>query len=59
MQVMARRKTAESEIVVEVDFGPRYENPKEGLLTTIPFFNHMMEQSFALGVFNLDVNVEI
>ncbi len=59
MQVMARRKTAESEIVVEVDFGPRYENPKEGLQTTIPFFNHMLEHIIARGEFNLAVNVEL
>jgi imidazoleglycerol-phosphate dehydratase len=59
MQVTARRKTAESEIIVKVDFGPRYENPKKGLQTPMPFFNHMLEHIIARGEFNLAVNVEL
>ncbi len=59
MQVTARRKTAESEIMVKVDFGSRYEDPKKGLQTTIPFFNHMLEHVLARGEFNLAVNVEL
>lgn len=59
MQVTARRKTAESEITVKVDFGPRYKNPKKGLQTTMPFLNHMLEHIIARGEFNLEVNVEL
>ncbi len=59
MQIIARRKTAESEVVVKVDFGPRYANPKKGLQTTMPFLNHMLEHVIWRGEFNLEVAVEL
>ncbi len=59
MQVIAERKTAESEIVVKLDFGPRYDDPKKGLKTTMPFLNHMLEHVLWRGQFNLEVNVEL
>lgn len=59
MQVIAERKTAESEIFVKLDFGPRYANPKKGLKTTMPFLNHMLEHVIWRGEFNLEVSVEL
>jgi len=59
MQVILERKTAESEIMVKIDFGPRYADPKKGLNTTMPFLNHMLEHVIARGEFNLEVNVEL
>ncbi len=59
MQVISERKTAESEIVVKLDFGPRYANPKKGLKTTMPFLNHMLEHVIWRGEFNLEVSVEL
>ncbi|RJX29433.1 MAG: hypothetical protein C4554_00465 [Dethiobacter sp.] len=59
MQVISERKTAESEIVVKLDFGPRYANPKKGLRTTMPFLNHMLEHVIGRGEFNLEVSVEL
>ncbi len=53
----ATRKTAESEIGVRLDFGPRRLEAKKGLQTTLPFFNHMLEQLSWRGEFNLEVNV--
>ena len=50
MQVTARRKTAESEIIVKVDFGPRYENPKKGLQTPMPFLTICWNISLLAGV---------
>jgi imidazoleglycerol-phosphate dehydratase len=59
VQVISERKTAESEIVVKLDFGPRYANPKKGLRTTMPFLNHMLEHVIGRGEFNLEVSVEL
>ena len=59
MQIIAERKTAESEIVVKLDFGPRYADPKKGLKTTMPFLNHMLEHVIWRGEFNLEVGVEL
>ena len=59
LQVCCERKTAESAIVVKLDFGPRHAAPKKGLQTTMPFFNHMLEQVIWRGEFNLEVNVEL
>jgi imidazoleglycerol-phosphate dehydratase len=59
MQVISERKTAESQIMVKIDFGPRYADPKKGLNTTMPFLNHMLEHVVARGEFNLEVNVEL
>jgi len=57
--VRCERKTAESAIVVELDFGPRHAAPKEGLQTPMPFFNHMLEHLIWRGEFNLKVEVEL
>lgn len=59
MQVTAERKTAESEIIVKLNFGPRNASPKKGLKTTMPFLNHMLEHVIWRGEFNLEVNVEL
>ncbi len=59
MQVTCERKTAESRIVVKLDFGPRQAAPKQGLQTTMPFFNHMLEQMIWRGEFNIEVKVEL
>lgn len=59
MQIIAERKTAESEIYVKLDFGPRSPHPKKGLKTTLPFLNHMLEHVIWRGEFNLEVNVEL
>ncbi|NMB42400.1 MAG: imidazoleglycerol-phosphate dehydratase [Firmicutes bacterium] len=59
MQVISERKTAESEIIVKLDFGPRYADPKAGLKTTMPFLNHMLEHVIWRGEFNLEVSVEL
>ena len=59
MSFGATRKTAESEIVVKIDFGTRNEEPKKALRTPMPFFNHMLEQLIWRGEFNLDVNVTL
>jgi len=57
MSFTATRKTAESEITVKLDFGPRRGDAKKGLQTTMPFFNHMLEQLIWRGEFNMEVNV--
>lgn len=57
MSFQATRKTAESEISVKLDFGPRNPEAKKGLQTTMPFFNHMLEQMIWRGEFNLEVSV--
>lgn len=59
MSFSATRKTAESEIVVKVDFGTPVGEPKKALRTPMPFFNHMLEQLIWRGEFNLDVNVAL
>ena len=59
MSFSATRKTAESEIVVKIDFGTRVTEPKKALRTPMPFFNHMLEQLIWRGEFNLDVNVTL
>ena len=53
------RKTAESEITVRVDFGPRVEAPKKGLCTPLPFLNHMLEHIIWRGEFNLEVEMQL
>ncbi|MEW5919417.1 MAG: imidazoleglycerol-phosphate dehydratase [Bacillota bacterium] len=59
MSFTATRKTAESVIIVKLDFGPRREEVKKGLQTTMPFFNHMLEQLLWRGEFNLEVSVAL
>jgi len=59
VQIIAERKSAESEIFVKLDFGPRYAHPKKGLKTTMPFLNHMLEHVIWRGEFNLEVSVEL
>lgn len=59
LQIITKRKTAESEVIVKVDFGPRYANPKKGLQTSMPFLNHMLEHVIWRGEFNLEVTVEL
>ena len=59
MQITCERKTAESQIAVKLDFGPRHAAPKQGLQTTMPFFNHMLEHIIWRGEFNLEVKVEL
>ncbi len=59
MKVTANRKTAESDIRVTVEFGPRRAEPKKGLQTTMPFLNHMLEHIAARGEFNLEVSVQL
>jgi imidazoleglycerol-phosphate dehydratase len=53
------RKTAESEILVKLDFGPRYAEPKKGLQTPLPFLNHMLEHIIWRGEFNLEVKMQL
>ena len=59
MQVIAERKTAESEVTVKLDFGPLYADPKKGLKTTLPFLNHMLEHVIWRGEFNLEVSIAL
>lgn len=59
MQITCERKTAESQITVKLDFGPRHAGLKQGLQTTLPFFNHMLEQMVWRGEFNLEAKVEL
>ncbi len=59
MKVTARRKTSESDIHVTLDFGPRVADPKQGLQTTLPFLNHMLEHIIARGQFNMEVSVQL
>ena len=59
MSFTATRKTAESEIIVKIDFGTRPAEPKKALRTPMPFFNHMLEQLIWRGEFNLDVSITL
>ncbi len=59
MQITAKRKTAESSIVVKLGFEARLAEPKKMLQTTMPFLNHMLEHVIWRGEFNLEVNVEM
>ena len=62
MDVLRRevvRKTAESEIVVRLDLGPRAKAPKKGLQTPLPFLNHMLEHIIWRGEFNLEVEMKL
>ncbi len=59
MQVSAKRKTAESEVTVKIDFGPRWSDYKKGLQTTMPFLNHMLEHIVCRGEFNMEVKVQL
>lgn len=53
------RKTAEAEVSVIIDFGPRYDEPKKGLKTPLPFLNHMLEHIIWRGEFNLEVETRL
>jgi len=53
------RKTAEAEVAVKLDFGPRYAEPKKGLRTPLPFLNHMLEHIIWRGEFNLEVDIRM
>lgn len=53
------RKTAEAEVTVVADFGPRYDEPKKGLKTPLPFLNHMLEHIIWRGEFNLEVEIRV
>ncbi len=59
MEIIARRKTAESEVEVALNLGPRLDDPKKGLSTTLPFLNHMLEHIMWRGEFNLRVEVKL
>jgi imidazoleglycerol-phosphate dehydratase len=59
LRITASRRTAESEVTVKVDFGPRKADPKKGLQTTMPFLNHMLEHIIWRGEFNLEVAVKL
>ncbi len=59
MRVTASRKTAESDIHVVMEFGPRATHPKQGLQTPLPFLNHMLEHIATRGEFNLDVSLQL
>ncbi len=53
------RKTAEAEVSVQIDFGPRYDEPRKGLQTPLPFLNHMLEHIIWRGEFNLEVEIRM
>ena len=53
------RKTAEAEVSVTIDFGPRYIEPKKGLKTPLPFLNHMLEHIIWRGEFNLEAEIRV
>ncbi len=53
------RKTAEAEVTVAVDFGPRSGGLKESLKTPLPFLNHMLEHVVWRGEFNLEVEIRL
>lgn len=53
------RKTSESLIRVEIDFGPRDPRGKEKIATPLPFFNHMLEHVAWRGEMNLNVQVQL
>jgi len=59
LQVKATRQTAEVEVLVLADFGPRFTDVKKRLKTNIPFLNHMLEHVIWRGEFNLEVEVNL
>ena len=57
--VTIKRRTAESDITFRLDSGPRKEDYKKHIRTSLQFFNHMLETICWRACMNLAVDVKL